>query len=116
MDAGKMSIELYGLKNCDKCRAALKELKAQGKDVTFVDIREETPSPIVLSEWVASTTPDKILNTRSTTWRGLSEEERNYRTEEGLVRLLLSHPTLIKRPVVKTENALHIGWTRATTI
>lgn len=111
-----MTIELYGLKNCDKCRAALKELKAQGKDVTFVDIRENTPSSSVLSKWVASTTPDKILNTRSTTWRGLSEQERNYETEAGLVSLLSNHPTLIKRPVVKTDDALHIGWSIKTPI
>lgn len=111
-----MSVELYGLKNCDKCRAALKELKAQGEDVVFVDIREETPSSAELSEWVASTTPDKILNTRSTTWRGLSEGERDYGTEEGLVRLLATHPTLIKRPVVKTQNAIHIGWSSKTPI
>ena len=111
-----MTIELYGLKNCDKCRAALKELKAQGKDVTFIDIREDTPSKIELSEWVASTTADKILNTRSTTWRGLSEDERNYEGEAGLVELLSNHPTLIKRPVVKTTNAIHIGWTSKTPI
>ncbi|MEP3630804.1 MAG: ArsC/Spx/MgsR family protein [Hyphomicrobiales bacterium] len=111
-----MTIELYGLKNCDKCRAALKELKAQGKDVSFIDIREDTPSSAVLSEWVASTTPDKILNTRSTTWRGLSEGERSYEGEAGLVKLLSDHPTLIKRPVVKTPNAIHIGWSSKTPI
>ena len=111
-----MTIELYGLKNCDKCRAALKELKAQGKEITFVDIREDTPSSSVLSEWVASTTADEILNTRSTTWRGLSQNERNYGDEAGLVALLVNHPTLIKRPVVQTENAIHIGWTLKTPI
>ena len=106
-----MIIELYGLKNCDKCRAALKELKAQGKEVAFIDIREDTPSKTELSEWIASTTADKILNTRSTTWRGLSEDERNYGGEAGLVELLSNHPALIKRPVVKTSSATHIGWT-----
>lgn len=111
-----MAIELYGLKNCDKCRAALKELTAAGKEVTFVDIRENTPSTTVLATWVASTTADKILNTRSTTWRGLSEEERNYGNEAGLVALLSKNPTLIKRPVVKTDNALYIGWTNKTPI
>ena len=111
-----MTIELYGLKNCDKCRAALKELKAQGKEVAFIDIREDTPSKTELSEWVASTTADKILNTRSTTWRGLSEDERNYGGEAGLVELLSNHPTLIKRPVVKTSSATHIGWTSKTPI
>lgn len=111
-----MTIELYGLKNCDKCRAALKELKAQGKEVTFIDIREDTPSTAELSEWVGSSTPDKILNTRSTTWRGLSEVERNYEGEAGLVELLSNHPTLIKRPVVKTANAVHIGWSSKTPI
>jgi len=111
-----MTIELYGLKNCDKCRAALKELKAQGKDVSFIDIRAQTPSIAQLSQWVAATAPNKVLNTRSTTWRELSEDDRNYENEAGLVNLLSAHPTLIKRPVVKTENAVHIGWTPKTPI
>ena len=105
-----MTIKLYGLKNCDKCRAALKDLNAAGRDVTFVDIRENTPTADVLETWVASCSADKILNTRSTTWRGLSNDERAYQGDAGLVELLLNHPTLIKRPVVATNDQVIVGW------
>lgn len=33
------ALTLYGLKSCDTCRAALRDLGAAGHDVTFVDIR-----------------------------------------------------------------------------
>ena len=34
-----MSLTLYGLKNCDTCKKALKALEAAGRTVEFVDIR-----------------------------------------------------------------------------
>jgi arsenate reductase len=49
-----------------------------------------------------------LLNTRSTTWRGLDESERA-RPE---LDLLQDHPTLMKRPLIETNGALHLGWTK----
>jgi len=106
-----MTLKLYGLKNCDKCRKALKELTAEGRDVSFIDMRDNTPSKDVIETWVSSSSADKILNTRSTTWRSLSEDERAYQGTEGLVDLLITHPTLIKRPIIETDAAVYVGWT-----
>ena len=50
------------------------------------------------------------LNTRSTTWRGLSEEERAQAPEA----LLAAHPTLMKRPVIDMDGTWYQGWTPAT--
>ena len=36
-----MPLTVYGLKNCDTCRKALKELADAGADHRFVDIRDE---------------------------------------------------------------------------
>lgn len=109
-----MVVKLFGLKNCDKCRKAVKDLTASGHEVSFVDIRENTPSNDVLASWVAETSKDEILNTRSTTWRGLSEDERQISNDAALVDLLQKHPTLIKRPVVLFQNAIYVGWTNKT--
>ena len=48
----------------------------------------------------------KLLNSRSTTWRGLSEKERGDAPEV----LLLKHPTLMKRPVITGAGATQVGW------
>ena len=50
---------------------------------------------------------DDLLNTRSTTWRGLSEAER---TEQPLA-LIRAHPALMKRPLIDANGTLYLGWT-----
>ena len=96
---------LYGLKNCDTCRKALKQLpKAR-----LVDVRGEGVPAEVLEKALAQF-GDKLVNTRSTTWRGLSEEER----ESAPLELLAQHPALMKRPLIQTQDALFLGWDKAT--
>ena len=101
---------LYGLKNCDTCKKALKALEAAGKPTAFVDIREDTDLAAKVPQWLASAGADKLLNTRSTTWRNLSETERAQPPEA----LLIANPTLIKRPVIETGKAVYVGWTKET--
>ena len=33
-------MKLYGLKNCDACKKALKAIKNAGKNIEFIDIRD----------------------------------------------------------------------------
>ncbi len=47
-----------------------------------------------------------LVNTRSTTWRGLSEEERARPAED----LLVAHPALMKRPLIESGGQLYLGW------
>ncbi|MEL7027154.1 MAG: ArsC/Spx/MgsR family protein [Pseudomonadota bacterium] len=99
-------MKLYGLKNCDTCRAALKALKESGKDVEFVDVRATPPGEAFLAQVLAAH-GDAVVNKRSTTWRGLSETERAMNP----VTLLSNHPSLMKRPVILDGETLHLGWT-----
>lgn len=93
---------IYGLKTCDSCRKALKSLP----NATFVDVRETGRLPPDVLERALATFPDKLVNTRSTTWRNLSESERGRAPHE----LLTTHPTLMKRPLIDTKDALYLGW------
>ncbi len=96
---------LYGLKNCDTCRKALKQLP----EARLVDVRSEGVPTEVLAEALAQF-GDKLVNTRSTTWRGLNEEERT----SAPLDLLQEHPALMKRPLIKTDEASYLGWDKAT--
>ena len=99
-------MELYGLKTCDTCRKALKTLDGAGKTVRLVDVRAEPLGADHLAEFLAAF-GEALVNTRSTTWRGLSEEERK-RTPADL---LAAHPALMKRPVIRAEGGtLYLGW------
>ncbi|MDG4649145.1 ArsC/Spx/MgsR family protein [Roseibacterium sp. SDUM158017] len=99
---------LYGLKTCDTCRKALGALKAAGREVEFVDVRE-TPLDAAMRERLLQAFGDRAVNTRSTTWRGLSEAERAAPADA----LLAAHPTLMKRPVIDAQGTLHLGWDAA---
>lgn len=93
---------IYGLKTCDTCRKALKSLP----DAVFRDVRADG-IPDDLLERAFAQFGSSLLNTRSTTWRGLDENERAH----APLTLLAQHPTLMKRPLIDTGDALFLGWT-----
>ncbi|MEL6463965.1 MAG: ArsC/Spx/MgsR family protein [Pseudomonadota bacterium] len=96
-------MEIYGLKTCDTCRKAIKALP----QAQFVDVRANgVPNDVMAAALAAF--GDALVNTRSTTWRGLSTVERQ-RTPEDL---LAAHPTLMKRPLIADGSSLHLGWTK----
>ena len=103
-----MTVTLTGLKNCDTCKKALKAVADAGLSPTFVDIRSESDLASKVPEWLEAVGTDQLINKRSTTWRNLSASER----AEDPVSLLESHPTLIKRPVIETGEAVYVGWTK----
>ncbi len=99
-------MQLYGLKTCDTCRKALKSLE----EADFVDVRADGVPDAVL-EAALGTFGEALVNTRSTTWRGLSEAER----ANDPLALLKAHPTLMKRPLIVDEGGqMHLGWSAAT--
>ena len=88
---------LYGLKNCDTCRKALKKLP----DCRLMDVRADGVPGDVLQR-ALETFGDKLVNNRSTTWRGLSDEER----QQPAIELLQQHPALMKRPLIADGETL----------
>lgn len=99
-------MKLFGLKNCDTCRRALKALKAAGHDVELVDVRGGGISAEELERLLIVFGAD-LLNRRSTTWRKLSDAEQ----QKKPIELMLEHPALMKRPVIKEEGGLlTLGW------
>lgn len=95
-------MQLYGLKNCDTCRKAMKALEA----ATLVDVRAQGVSDDVLTA-ALETFGEALINTRSTTWRGLSETER----AAPPLELLKAHPALMKRPLIVAGQQMYLGWT-----
>jgi arsenate reductase-like glutaredoxin family protein len=93
-------MKIYGLKNCDTCRKAVKSLAAELRDVRENPLSSEQLSVLF------TTFGDALINTRSTTWRGLDTEQR----ARAPLQLLGDYPTLMKRPVIEENGNLHLGW------
>lgn len=98
-------MKLYGLKNCDTCRKALKSIG----DVELVDVRTDgVPAALLEKAWADFGAA--LLNTRSTTWRQLDNIER----ERPPLELIAQHPALMKRPLIERDGQLYLGWTPQT--
>ncbi len=108
-----MTIRLFGLKNCDTCRKALREIQANGQSATFVDLREDDGLAGRLPRWIALA-GDRLVNRSSTTWRALSEGDKARAAGTSLESLLLGNPALIKRPVIEIDGEVLLGWTAET--
>jgi len=102
-------LTVYGIKQCDTCRKALKWLDGQGINHRFHDFRVDGLPADLVQSWLASSYAGQLVNRRSTTWRQLSDEQREFEGE-ALLGLLLEHPTLIKRPVFVTDDIVAIGF------
>lgn len=98
-------VEIFGLKNCDTCRKALKALP----EAVLRDVRVEGVPPEIMAQAHVQF-GDALLNTRSTTWRGLDAVERALPPLD----LIAAHPALMKRPLIKAGDALFLGWTAQT--
>ncbi len=102
-------IRVFGLKNCDTCRKALKELKSSGQGAELIDVRA-TPLTSAELEEFSTTFGGELINQRSKTWREMTESERSM----SQIDLLRAHPAVMKRPVVKGGGKLTMGWTAKT--
>ena len=98
-------MRFFGLKSCDTCRKALKALTQAGHKPKVIDVRadgiSEHDRAMIVAQFGAA-----AVNRASTTWRGLSEDEKAL--DPG--QLLAMHPTLMKRPVIEADGQWTIGW------
>jgi Spx/MgsR family transcriptional regulator len=102
-------LTVYGIKQCDTCRKALKWLSAEGIEHQFHDFRVDGLEETLLRHWLESSFTDQLINRRSTSWRQLNDQQRELQGD-AQVQLLLDHPTLIKRPVFVDGDIIAIGF------
>ena len=100
------SIQVYGIKNCDTVKKALVYLNDHDVNYQFIDFRQNPISQQVLIKMVESVGWELLINKRSTTYRSLSEEEKNNINYDLVLRL----PTLIKRPVLVRDENIMVGF------
>ena len=113
-----MSIDLYGIPNCDTVKKARAWLDARRIGYAFHDYKKEGADPARLTTWSEAAGWEALLNRRGTTFRALGEADKADINRTKALRLMQANPSLIKRPVVEHDGGLLVGfealeWERA---
>jgi arsenate reductase len=97
-----MTTTLYGISNCDTVKKARAWLAGHGVAHRFHDFRKDGVPEAQLDEWLRAFGWEKVLNRQGTTWRKFDAAQQAGVKDAGAARrLLLAHPSAIKRPVVE---------------
>lgn len=103
-------ITIYGIKNCDTMKKARSWLDSHGIGYRFHDYKAEGIDRTHLVKWIEAQSLDVVLNRAGTTFRKLSDDEKADLTEAKAIELMISQPSLIKRPVLEANGAITIGF------
>ena len=102
-------LKMYGIKNCDTVKKAMKFLEANGAEFSFVDLKKECPSDDLLKSWKSSL-GEWPVNRRGRTFRQFSEEF-DAASDSEKIKLIQENTSLIRRPVlVKGKKILCMGF------
>jgi arsenate reductase (glutaredoxin) len=101
---------IYGIKNCDTMKKAFAWLDAHGVRYDFHDYKAAGIDMARLKAWSTQVGWEVLLNTRGTSWRKLSPTQQAHLDEAKALKLMSEHPSLIKRPVLESGNALLVGF------
>lgn len=101
---------LYGIRNCDTMKKARAWLDAHGVAYAFHDYKVAGIDAARLDDWIGRVGWEILLNRAGTTFRKLPEAERADIDVAKATALMLAQPSMIKRPVLDTGDALLVGF------
>jgi len=96
-----MTITIYGIKNCDTMKKARAFLDKKGVAYNFHDYKTKGIDKAKLEGWAKKAGWDTLLNRAGTTFKKLSDKEKESVTEKKAIALMLAQPSMIKRPVLE---------------
>ncbi|MFT7235875.1 MAG: Spx/MgsR family transcriptional regulator [Methylophagaceae bacterium] len=101
---------LYGIKNCDTIKKARVWLSANNIDYIFHDYRQDGLDIQWLEQAEQALGWELMLNKRGTTFRQLSEEQKQGVDRAAAMELMLEYPAMIKRPILIQNETYFIGF------
>jgi arsenate reductase len=105
---------VYGINNCDTVKKARRWLEANDVAYQFHDVRKDGLDKDTIEQWLKMVDWQTLLNKRGTTWRKLEDPRKDNVDKATAVELMLTHPTLIKRPVIHAEDHCVVGFNDST--
>ncbi|TEW56039.1 ArsC family reductase [Psychromonas sp. RZ22] len=105
-----MQTIMYGIPNCDTIKKAKKWLDDNNIPFLFHDYRKDGLDSNLISQLYQTLSWDELLNKRSTSYRALTDQQKESLNEKSASLLFIEFPTLIKRPLVIHQGVAIIGF------
>lgn len=102
-------VKVYGIKNCDSVKKALKFFKSNNIDYELVDFKSTPVDCDTIKKWLQTVDLKTLFNTRGTTYRTLGLKAMNL-TDEEKEAWLCKENMLIKRPVVEYRDRVLVAY------
>ena len=96
-----MPITIYGIKNCDTMKKARAWLDKKGVAYDFHDYKSKGIERAKLEGWAKEAGWETIINRAGSTFKKLSDKDKQGLSEKKAIALMLRQPSMIKRPVLE---------------
>ena len=102
-------LKVYGIKNCDSVKKALKFFKTNEIDYELIDFKTIPVDCATINRWLQTVDLKTLFNTRGTTYRTLGLKAMNL-TDEEKAAWLCKENMLIKRPVIEYDDNVIVAF------
>jgi len=103
-------VTIYGIRNCDTMKKAMRWLDDQGVTYRFHDYRKDGLDSKQLRGWEKELGWETLLNRRGMLWRKLPEEVRDSIDRKSALQCMQDNPGIIKRPLLDLGDRRVIGF------
>jgi arsenate reductase (glutaredoxin) len=97
-------MKVYGIKNCNTVKSALKWLTNHNVKFEFHDYKSKGITEPKLRDWSKQVGWESLVNKRGTTWRQLEEVvQKKVTSEAAAINLMKDKTSVIKRPLIEHD-------------
>ena len=110
MKAEEENITIYGIENCDTIKKTKKWFNSKNVNYFFHDFKILGCEESIAQSMLRQLGHHILINRSGTTWRKIPQTEREAITDETALELMINHPILIKRPIIKRKGIWLVGY------
>ncbi len=104
------TVTIHGIRNCDTMKKARAWLEAHGIAHDFHDYKVAGLDRAMLDRWLKQVAWERLLNRAGPTFRKLPDGQKEGLDQGKAIALMLSNPSMVKRPVLEAGGKLLVGF------
>lgn len=101
---------MYGIKNCGTVKKAIDWFNENKIPFEFHDYKTEGITSTKLKEWAKLVGWETLFNKKGTTFRNLTDDQKQTSTAKEAIQIMKEQNSIIKRPVIEGGKNLVVGF------